>query len=464
MIFTSISFLAFFLIIYSIYWLLPSYRSKKICLLFASMFFYASWNLGFFLHFLLMIVMNYWIVLHVYRTGAKKYLVLAVVLNLINLGFFKYFYFFTEIVSDISGLPLLQSLKSSSFKIILPLAISFYTFQILAFTVDVYRKKFQQEIGLFDYTVFIMFFPQLIAGPIMRPEDFIPQLKGEEKLSLDSQYKGMFLIGVGVIKKVLIADNLAFIIDPIWVKPEDYSGLTCLLAFHAFSWQIYCDFSGYTDIARGVAFLLGYQIPENFKAPFLATSPSECWQRWHITLSSWMRDYIYIPLGGSRVAEARHHFNTIVTFTLGGLWHGASWNFVIWGFYHGCILSVERLGKKFSLDKILPLSSSKFFGWLFTYHIFIWGAGIFRTSSMGDFLIMAKAIFANTPGKVVLTETVGYLCFFALLLQIIEYKNRKLTLPMQKIKVILMPLAYLLLIFLVGLLGVGSKEFVYFQF
>lgn len=464
MIFTSITFLLFFTLVYMMYWSMPGAKGKKFWLLMASMVFYASWSLPFFLHFLLVVLINYAILKQIYKTGSKKWTIFAVVLNLTNLGFFKYFYFLTEILSDITGIPLLAQLQSSSWKIILPLAISFYTFQILAFTIDVYRKHYQEPIELLDYTIFIMFFPQLIAGPIMRPHDFLPTLKGQGHLETDSQWQAMTLISIGVIKKILIADNLAFIIDPIWNHPQEYSGFTALLAFHAFSWQIYCDFSGYTDVARGIALLMGFRIPENFKAPFLASSPTECWQRWHITLSSWMRDYIYIPLGGNRVSERRNHLNTIITFTLGGLWHGAAWTYILWGFFHGIMLSLERLFRKYNGSRFFSHRLAKILGVILTYHIFIIGAGMFRARSIADFWTLSRAIVLNLPGKGVLVETTLYLCAFALLLQVVEYKNWQYPQILQKMRPVLLPISFLLLVFLIGLYGVGGKEFVYFQF
>ncbi|HNI88186.1 MAG TPA: MBOAT family O-acyltransferase, partial [Leptospiraceae bacterium] len=251
MLFTSLLFAAFFLLVYIVYWSIPNQKGKEIWLLLASIVFYGSWSFGFLFHFLGMIAINYYFIRILYDNQSKKIITLAVIINLINLGIFKYFYFFTDIFASLSGIAALADLKkSTTFKIILPLAISFYTFQMLAYIIDVYRKKVSEKISLFDFTIFILFFPQLIAGPIMRSQDFLPELRNI-KAKREYLTPGLSFLALGILKKVLLADNLALLIDPVWSNPAKYEWTTLLLAAHAFSWQIYCDFSGYTDIARG---------------------------------------------------------------------------------------------------------------------------------------------------------------------------------------------------------------------
>jgi len=413
-----------------------------------------------------MIAINYYFIRILYDNQSKKIITLAVIINLINLGIFKYFYFFTDIFASLSGIAALADLKkSTTFKIILPLAISFYTFQMLAYIIDVYRKKVSEKISLFDFTIFILFFPQLIAGPIMRSQDFLPELRNI-KAKREYLTPGLSFLALGILKKVLLADNLALLIDPVWSNPAKYEWTTLLLAAHAFSWQIYCDFSGYTDIARGCAFLLGFNIPENFRSPFLADSARDLWQRWHITLSTWLRDYLYIPLGGNRQGEFRSYINLILTFTLGGLWHGANFTYIIWGFYHGVILAIERACERFNIR----ITSTNFL-WklvciLYAYHIFAIGAAMFRANSVADFITMFSGIFQGASGIAMSKtdfETVLYLCLFSLFIQIVQYFE-KLPIWVVKSRQVLIPLSYVILLYLISLYSKSGKEFVYFQF
>ncbi len=466
MLFTSLLFAAFFLVVYIIFWSIPNQKGKEFWLLIASIVFYGSWSLGFLVHFLAVVGMNYYFVHLLHKNQSKRLINTAVVINLVNLGLFKYFYFFTDIFASLSGISALTNLRNSTtFKIILPLAISFYTFQMLAYIIDVYRKKVEKEISLLDFTIFILFFPQLIAGPIMRSQDFLPELKNI-KAKPEYLSPGLSFIALGILKKVLIADNLALLIDPVWTAPANYDWITILLVAHAFTWQIYCDFSGYTDIARGCAFLLGFRIPENFRSPFLADSARDLWQRWHITLSTWLRDYIYIPLGGNRQGEFRSYINLILTFTLGGLWHGANFTYILWGFYHGVILALERVFERFNWR----ITSTSFLWKLvcifYAYHVFVIGAMMFRSNNMGDYLLIMKKILTVSSGNPISVtdfETILYLCFFSFIIQLAQYFE---TVPnwILKSKKFLIPLSYIILLLLISLYSKSGKEFVYFQF
>jgi alginate O-acetyltransferase complex protein AlgI len=437
MLFTSLLFAAFFLVVYIIFWSIPNQKGKEFWLLIASIVFYGSWSLGFLVHFLAVVGMNYYFVRLLHKNQSKRLINTAVVINLVNLGLFKYFYFFTDIFASLSGISALTNLRNSTtFKIILPLAISFYTFQMLAYIIDVYRKKVEKEISLLDFTIFILFFPQLIAGPIMRFQDFLPELKNIKA------------------KPEYLSPGLSFI------------AITILLVAHAFTWQIYCDFSGYTDIARGCAFLLGFRIPENFRSPFLADSARDLWQRWHVTLSTWLRDYIYIPLGGNRQGEFRSYINLILTFTLGGLWHGANFTYILWGFYHGVILALERVFERFNWR----ITSTSFLWKLvcifYAYHVFVIGAMMFRSNNMGDYLLIMKKILTVSSGNPISVtdfETILYLCFFSFIIQLAQYFE---TVPnwILKSKKFLIPLSYIILLLLISLYSKSGKEFVYFQF
>lgn len=282
-------------------------------------------------------------------------MIVSILFNCINLGFFKYFYFFSRVLADLTGYPFFQEIQGV-IHIVLPLAISFYSFQMIAAAVDAARNPNIETISLKGYFLFVLFFPVLIAGPIMRTGDFFPNL---DNLKPDQNkiYNGCYLIMGGLLKKVLIADPAAGIISPIFSNPEVYDSTSLIFAGIGYSIQVFCDFSGLTDMARGVGALLGFYLPENFKAPFFSLSGRELWQRWHITLSFWLRDYIYFSLGGSRIAQWRTHLNLILTMTIGGFWHGADYTFIAWGFYWGILLAGERyletsLGWKLVPEKI----------------------------------------------------------------------------------------------------------------
>ncbi|PJZ24825.1 hypothetical protein CH352_12190 [Leptospira hartskeerlii] len=383
MIFTSTLFFVFFLIVYVLYWSWESRKYREWILLIASLVFYASWNPPFLLHLLGIVFINYLFLKPIAKTKSKKLLTIIVLIDLINLGIFKYFYFISDNLFYVTNLSLFNT-STFSFRIILPLAISFYTFQVMAFVIDVYRGKVKELPNFFHFTLFLLFFPQLVAGPIMRAKDFFPRLE-HLRIHKTAIYTGLFLVGLGACKKILIADNLGTLIDPVFLRPKEYGSGSLLLAAIGFTWQVYSDFSGYTDVARGCALLFGFNIPRNFNAPFFSKNIHELWRKWHITLGTWLKDYIYIPLGGSRGSEARTNINQTITFALGGLWHGANWTFLAWGLSHGLFLFVERTFERKGI-KILP-EVGKFFTGIrifWTYVLFTLAAVFFRSFSIGD--------------------------------------------------------------------------------
>lgn len=335
----------------------------------------------------------------------KRILSFTVVVLLLNLAVFKYAEFFLNFLVDF-GVPA-EALPNAK-GIFLPLAISFYTFQIIAFSVDVYRGTITNRPTAKSYFLFILFFPQLIAGPIMRSTDFLDQ-----KPFLNSRrvYDGGWFIIGGLIKKVLLADPMGSLISPVFANPTAYSAASILLAGMSFSLQVYCDFSGYTDMARGSALLLGYKIPENFLAPFFSLSARELWQRWHITLTTWLRDYIYIPLGGNRVSVARNYFNQFATFALGGLWHGADYTYIAWGSMWGLLLAVERFVEQVLHIKTVPEKNiiMKILKGFFMFILFAIGALMFRSQpvKIGETIIsstqimgqMLGGLFVNWPNR-----------------------------------------------------------------
>ncbi len=270
----------------------------------------------------------------------RVFLTLSIVTNLAILGFFKYFNFFISSAEDLAGWIGFQS--DLRLGLVLPVGISFYTFQTMSYTIDVYRGRTRSTREFLDFALFVSFFPQLVAGPIERARHLLPQLLKPRTLSFEQTTRGLYLILFGLFKKVAIADGVAGSVDSVYHSVGAVSAPDIAAATALFAVQIYCDFSGYSDIARGTAKLMGIDIMTNFNLPYFSASPSEFWRRWHISLSSWLRDYLYIPLGGNRLSESKTYRNLMITMALGGLWHGAAWNFVLWGIYHGAVLCVYR--------------------------------------------------------------------------------------------------------------------------
>lgn len=344
MLFNSWVFVLFALVVYALYYFLP-HRAQNRMLLVASYVFYGAWDERFLLLLLLSTAVDYGLGLLLERTedpAARKRLVtISVIVNLAILGFFKYFNFF---IGSMETLLTRLGMPGTEFRlhIVLPVGISFYTFQSMAYTIDVYRKKIRAERSFLDFALFVAFFPQLVAGPIERAGNLIPQLTRPRVINRKCIVEGLWLVLLGFFKKIVVADNLATVVDAAFAQPETPGGLVCLFAMYAFTIQGYCDFAGYSDIARGTAKLMGVDLMVNFNMPLIARNPSDFWRRWHISLSFWFRDYLYIPLGGNKLGNFRTYFNLTAVFVLSGLWHGATWTYVIWGFYNGFLTSVHR--------------------------------------------------------------------------------------------------------------------------
>ncbi len=348
--FISYTFLGYFLAVAGGYWLLHRhYRLQNLLLLAASYVFYGWWDVRFLGLLVLSSVLDFgcarWAdpsrTPRAPEATRKLALLVSVCGNLGVLGAFKYFDFFvTSLASATASLGI--ELDLPMLRVILPVGISFYTFQTLSYTVDVYRGTLRSTDRLLDFLLYVSFFPQLVAGPIERASSLLPQVCSPRRLNPDDLHAGAQLMLIGFFKKMVIADNMAVIANDLFRQP-DPSGPAVVLATYAFAFQIYGDFSGYTDIARGAARMLGFTLTENFRLPYLAANPRDFWRRWHITLSTWLRDYLYIPLGGSRGGEAKTLRNLMLTMLLGGLWHGAAWHFVAWGAYHGLLLAVHRV-------------------------------------------------------------------------------------------------------------------------
>ncbi len=360
MLFTHLYFWIFFAIVLAVYTVIYKKNPLRNAFLFlVSLFFY--WKSGghFFVILIFSTLVDYTLgqLIHTSKPQwrRKLFVAMSIFVNLSLLAYFKYAYFFVDIVNDIFGtqhqvVDLLalwaNNLTGSSFnltEIILPVGISFYTFQTISYTVDIYRRKVKPVKNIIDFGFYVSFFPQLVAGPIVRAAEFVPQLYKKYQVSQREFGYALFLILNGLIKKMLISDFISInFVDRIFANPELYSGLENLFGVYGYGLQIYCDFSGYTDIAIGVALLLGFRLPINFNSPYKSESITEFWRRWHISLSSWLRDYLYIPLGGNRKGKIRTYINLAVTMILGGLWHGAALRFVIWGALHGMWLAIHK--------------------------------------------------------------------------------------------------------------------------
>jgi alginate O-acetyltransferase complex protein AlgI len=345
MLFNSLQYIAFFIIVVSFYFAIP-HRFRWIFLLAASYYFYMCWNPKYILLIITSTLVAYYTGILMGKEQAqdkrRKYLILSLVANLGLLVVFKYFNFFNENLRELFnyfnifyGIP--------AFNLLLPVGISFYTFQTLSYSIDIYRDERAPEKSLGIFALYVSFFPQLVAGPIERSTNLLPQFFEKKEFDYDRVTSGLKIMAWGMFKKVVIADRLAVVVNQVYGSPEGFTGVTILIATFFFAYQIYCDFSGYTDIAIGTARVLGFELMANFKRPYFAGSIREFWQRWHISLSTWFRDYLYIPLGGNRVNRLRHYTNLTIVFLICGLWHGASWTFVIWGGIHGFYMIFSRI-------------------------------------------------------------------------------------------------------------------------
>jgi len=350
--FASLQFLVFLVLLLGAYLLVRRHERQNILLLFTSYYFYACWDYRF-LALIWLITGTSFIAgravgQSVVDRDRKRYLIAYAAFALMVLGYFKYFNFFID-----SAQTLLDSLglevNPFYLNIILPAAISFYIFESLSYVIEIYQRHLPWTTKFRHYALFIAYFPKLVAGPIERPAVLIPQIQQPRVVNDDNVTRGLFLILLGLFKKIVIADGLASTVDSTFNTASTPSALNIVLGVYAFALQIYCDFSGYTDIARGVSKLFGIELSQNFRFPYISSNPSEFWRRWHMSLSSWLRDYLYIPLGGNKLGAVRTKVNLMLTMLLGGLWHGAAWNFILWGAYQGGLLIVNGFIKPFQL-------------------------------------------------------------------------------------------------------------------
>jgi alginate O-acetyltransferase complex protein AlgI len=419
MLFNSVSFFVFLAAVLLLFYASPR-AWRKYILLAASYFFYSAWNPKFIPLLLTLTAIDYTAALWIAKTpaGRRRRAILAASLsaNLAFLAIFKY----TNFV--LGNLALLAGKPANSFwlNIVLPLGISFHTFQSMSYVIDVYRGEQEPIRDVTDYALYICFFPQLVAGPIVRARDFFRDLFHWQPPSTDDVSRGIFLVALGLTKKMAFADQFAKIADAYFGNPAAYPGMVpAWSGVLAFGLQIYFDFSGYTDMAIGMAKLLGFHFPENFRRPYLAASITDFWRRWHISLSTWLRDYLYIPLGGNRHGQSKTYRNLILTMLLGGLWHGASWNFVIWGGYHGVLLAVERTARG-DRRKRKSWSIGYPIRWLVTLALVMIGWVFFRAADLPRSVAVLRQMFGHPGGEMLFQPWHLYLIAISLAAAVAE--------------------------------------------
>lgn len=481
--FTSITFAVFFLIVYLLYWNFKG-KSKLGLLILASVLFYSAWSPLFGLHFVLLAIANYLLVNRLFDNRSPRLLGLILVLDAGNLFFFKYFYLFLDSLLRLTSVSLFEKDVFNSWLlswsgepgILLPLAISFYTFVFIAYAIDTYKGKIPEKEGFLEYLTFIFYFPHLVAGPIIRHSDFFYQLKNRIVPDQVKVSQGIYLILQGMLKKIVIADNVSPIISPIFHQPSAYDTASVWLGILGYSVRVFCDFSGYTDIARGLSKLLGLELPENFLAPYLSTNVRTLWRRWHFTLATWIRDYLYIPLGGSKGSELRNTVNLTIAFTLGGLWHGANYTFVLWGAWNGFMVAIER-----KLSFVLPFLDTKleksgdkrfdvkylaylFLGFLFTQWVWCVGIAFFNAEDIGKSWELLVGMHTYQKGiSAKGWESISYMMLIAFgfnYLQKIQWEGFSTNLRGWSL---LAGFGFVVMI-LLGALAPEGAEFIYFQF
>jgi alginate O-acetyltransferase complex protein AlgI len=408
--FDSAVYLVFLILVVFAYWRMRHTAQNRF-LLAASYFFYGWWDWRFLLVMIASTAMDYWIAGAISTSTEprkrRSLLVVSLVINFSILGFFKYFNFFVDSAEKFAAVLGMHSIPHALFSIILPPAISFYTFQEVAYIVDVYYGRVAAATSFVDYGLFISFFPHLIAGPIQRPSHLLPQVQRPRVVDQARIYDGVMLILSGLFRKCVIADSCGVLANAAFGGRMGSTGIAALIGVYAFAWQIYGDFSGYSDIARGSAQVLGFHFMVNFRQPYLATSLQDFWRRWHISLSTWLRDYLYIPLGGSRHGEVATYRNLFVTMLLGGLWHGANWTFVFWGALHGAGLAAERA---------LGLANRVLRTWwrrILVFHFVCFGWIFFRAASFGAAWAYLRQ-FTNWAWRPTYLSALAYLAIFTL--------------------------------------------------
>ncbi len=473
MLFNSLQFVLFFVILFTIYLRLGRRLQNRILLL-ASYFFYGSWDWRFLSLLFLSTVVDYFCGKWIHESGdrgrQKGFLLLSIAVNLSALGLFKYYDFFAR---SLQGLleEFGVNLQPFFLEAVLPVGISFYTFQSMSYTMDIFFQRTRPAGSFLDFALFVSFFPQLVAGPIERAGRLMPQITARRIIRYDDLAEGAWMIFFGFFLKVFVADNMATIVDPLFARSGIIPGVDVLLGLYAFAFQIVGDFFGYSSIAVGVGRLLGFRLINNFLFPYMVTNPRQFWRNWHISLSTWLRDYLYIPMGGSRKGPVKTYRNLVLTMLLGGLWHGAAWTFVLFGAFHGLLLVCHRLARPISAR----LAFKGFSGalctglcMLFMFHLTCLGWLFFRARSIEQVRDLLVSLTTNMPGH---SSGIAHRCwqvaFFAgffVVIQILQKKRGDLC-AILRLPFILKWGVILLMFYLIVIWGnFGGKEFIYFQF
>lgn len=482
MLFNSLQFVFFFIIVSLLYYTLR-HRGRIWLLLLASCYFYMAFKPVYILILLFTILVDYFAGIWIARAEGKKrkwLLILSLITNIGFLAIFKYFNFINQNLNIVFGLFGMEN-PIPDYPLELPIGLSFHTFQAMSYTIEVYRRNQKPEKDFIIYSLYVMFYPQLVAGPIERPQNLLWQFHTYFKYNFENIKAGLIRIAWGLFMKVVIADRLAMVVDHSYNDPANHNGLTLLLATFFFTFQIYCDFAGYSSIAIGCARIMGFKLMENFDAPYFSKSISEFWRRWHISLSTWFKDYLYIPLGGNRVSEWRLYFNYFFVFTISGLWHGAAWTFVIWGALHGIYLIAAMIMKKYfsfgnkeeSESKIvelpegssLQLTVAKYFNIAFTFVLVMFTWIFFRAHGLSNAKTVIRKITELQFSDVIATPfsfNEMVFCWVLIFVLILKDKYARIisteSTPLFYVRFIgLLTLCYFLGIF-------TSNQFIYFQF
>jgi D-alanyl-lipoteichoic acid acyltransferase DltB (MBOAT superfamily) len=473
MVFNSLHFLWFFVVVYALYRVLP-HRAQNWLLLAASYYFYAAWDWRFLGLLLGSTLVDYSCARALERTEApgrrKALLTISLTFNLTLLAFFKYFNFFADNL-HVAFSAIGWKLDFVTLRVLLPVGISFYTFVTMSYVIDVYRREIPATRDLLDFAVFVAYFPHLVAGPILRASKLLPQIDNPRTISRQQIRDGLWLVAWGFLQKVFVADNLASVANTVFEPGTHHTGVNVLLGAYAFAFQIYGDFAGYSNIARGISKLMGIELIENFRFPYLVRSPQAFWRHWHISLSTWLRDYLYIPLGGNRGTSWQTNRNLLITMVLGGLWHGAAWTFVIWGVYHGVLLIAYRGAERWSAVRDWVTSASpvaRLTSWAVMFHLTCIGWLIFRARSAAQLRDLLRSfVFEFAPRSVDVPDLLTPLVLYTAPLLIVHaceawYDDTGIV---PRLPLAVRYSVYAATFYLTMLFGnFGGSDFIYFQF
>lgn len=475
MLFNSLTFLIFLPTVFILYWFVfnKSLKWRNVLLLVASYVFYGWWDYRFLSLIFLSTLVDYVVAMLLEKQEDKRkrkmLLSISLIFNLGLLGIFKYYNFFIESWID-AWATMGVTMHASTLSVILPVGISFYTFQTLSYTIDVYRKQLRATPNFIQFAAFVSFFPQLVAGPIERASNLLPQFKVRQKFDYHQAKTGISLIIWGLFKKMVIADNCAYFVNQIFDSPGSYSAAELWGGAILFAFQIYGDFSGYSDIAIGVARLFGFKLMTNFRFPYFSRDIAEFWRRWHISLSTWFRDYLYIPLGGSRGSKTQQVRNIFIIFLVSGFWHGANWTFIIWGGIHACLflplLLMNRNRRHLTVNN---LNFRQFLAIVLTFLLVTLAWVFFRADNVGiavDYIFRmfrgnftSLAFFLQGSKMILLTAIVVFAILIMLVFEFLAFRK-------DKVEVVLSPMNTVIVMLLILFMGVfkNPADFIYFQF